>query len=77
MAAHLNFRGVQQSLAGRGIRIDRDGSYPDGRSRYAVWPQGTIRLLARRTDDIDMAYIAGLRMATKRDSGLGGAPAYA
>lgn len=65
VAQHMNLRAARQSLAARGIRLDRDGSYPDGRCRFAVWRTGTPRFLGRTTDDVDMAYIMGLRMAPK------------
>jgi len=75
MQHHLTLRGVQQSLGVRGIRVARDGTYPDGRSRYAVWPSGGRRAMARHTDDVDMAYIVGLRMTSR--GGPSGCPAYA
>lgn len=53
-------RGVQQNLATRGIVCRLDGSYQDGRQRIAVYPKGK-RYLARHTDDVDHAYIIGLK----------------
>jgi hypothetical protein len=41
--------------------------YPDGRTRYLVWPDGKPRFMGRDTDDIDEAYIFGLKLATQRD----------
>lgn len=54
-------RGVQQSLAVRSIVCRPVEPYTDGRTRYGVWPQGK-KYLAVFTDDVDEAYILGLRM---------------
>lgn len=56
-----SLRGVQQSLAARSIVCRPVEPYTDGRSKYGVWPQGK-RHLAQYTDDVDHAYIIGLRM---------------
>lgn len=60
---HMNLRAIRQSLAARGIRIDRDGSNPDGSQRYAVWPIGKPRITARKAADLDTGYVIGLRLA--------------
>ena len=60
--SHLGLRTVQQSLAVRGIICRAIDPYPDGRNRYGVWPQGK-RYLGKYSDDVDEAYILGLRMA--------------
>lgn len=70
MASHLNFRGVQQSLSARRIRCQRVTPYSDGRNRYAVWPEGKPRITAQHTDNIDMAYILGLKMASSNEGRL-------
>lgn len=62
MAIHQSLRAVQQSLAVRGIICRRVEPYSDGRCRFGVWPQGK-RYLAQHTDDVDAAYIKGLRMS--------------
>jgi hypothetical protein len=59
---HFGLRAVQQSLAARSIQCRAVDPYPDGRNRYAVWPQGK-RFLAKHSDDVDEVYILGLRMA--------------
>lgn len=72
--SHLTLRGVQQSLAARGIRMSRTDPYPDGRNRFAVWPSGAPRASAKHTDDIEHGYIIGLRMKPSNNGGSG-APA--
>lgn len=63
MSSHLTLRAVQQSLAARYIRCQRVDPYPDGRTRFAVWPLGKPRAIAKHTDNIDTAYVLGLRMS--------------
>lgn len=58
---NMQLRTVQQSLACRNIRCQRVEPYRDGRNRYGVWPVGK-KHLARHTDDVEEAYIIGLRM---------------
>jgi len=57
---HMGLRGVQQNLAPRGIICKPVEPYRDGRTRYGVWPQGK-RILAKYTDDVEHAYILGLK----------------
>lgn len=63
-----SLRAVQQSLAARSINCGRIDPYPDGRSRFAVWPRGTTRAAAETTDDIETAYIMGLKMASRQEA---------
>lgn len=53
-------RSVQQSLAVLGVLCKPVEPYKDGRTRYAVWPAGR-KYLAKFTDDLDEAYIMGLK----------------
>jgi hypothetical protein len=53
---------VQQSLRAVGVHARFTSPYPDGRSRIEVRLPG--RGFPQHTDDIDEAYIMGLRMST-------------
>lgn len=57
---HMGLRATQQSLAVLGIICKPVEPYRDGRTRYGVWPQGR-KYLAKYTDDVDEAYIMGLK----------------
>ncbi|GEM_PF-4575438 len=60
--AHYGLRTVQQSLAVRSIICRPVEPFLDGRTRYAVYPHGK-KYLSKFTDDVDEAYILGLRMS--------------